>query len=79
MHFGKGDRCDRTYATIDHLKTKSQGRKGYMEGGHVLACRSCNVERNRQEMFEMRNGRQCVLKQYHADRIWAKAIASKRS
>jgi hypothetical protein len=37
-------------ATVDHLKTKRQGRKHYMEGGHVLSCYRCNHKRNNVEM-----------------------------
>lgn len=37
-------------ATVDHLKTKRQGRKDYWEGGHVLSCYRCNHKRNNVEM-----------------------------
>ena len=36
-------------ATVDHLKTRRQGRKDYMDGGHVLACHKCNHERGAEE------------------------------
>ena len=32
-------------ATIDHLKTKRDGRMDYMDGGHVLACSECNHDK----------------------------------
>jgi 5-methylcytosine-specific restriction endonuclease McrA len=35
--------------TIDHLKTIRMGRKNYYDGGHVLACRKCNGDRNTRE------------------------------
>ena len=36
-------------ATVDHLMTKRMGRKLYLEGGHVLACRRCNNLRELEE------------------------------
>lgn len=36
----------RNRGTIDHLKTMRMGRKNYYDGGHVLACRGCNGDRN---------------------------------
>src|SRR5271166_1872268 len=79
LHFGKIDKNDRTFATIDHLKTKNQGRETYMEGGHVLACRSCNAERNRQELYEMGRITGRKVRQLEVDRIWNAAVSSKKS
>ena len=40
-------------ATIDHLMTRRMGRKEYMEGGHVLACRKCNNVREIEESRQL--------------------------
>lgn len=40
--------------TIDHLKTKNMGRRNYYDGGHVLACRKCNEDRNVKERTELK-------------------------
>jgi hypothetical protein len=36
-------------ATVDHLKTLRDGRENYFDGGHVLACYTCNTNRGREE------------------------------
>lgn len=62
-HGGKCHWCDidvrldktrtKTQGTIDHLKTMRMGRKNYYDGGHVLACRKCNGDRNSIECKEL--------------------------
>ena len=50
---GKQYHAMHNQATIDHLMTKRMGRKMYMEGGHVLACRKCNHRREIEETKEL--------------------------
>ena len=50
--FLKGGTPGRTLentATIDHLKTKLQGRSNFTDGGHVLACQPCNNRRGAED------------------------------
>ena len=42
-------------ATIDHLKTKLEGRENYFDGGHVLACAKCNSQRENNPSINDRN------------------------
>jgi len=73
LHFQKMSKSDRGYATIDHLKTKNQGREDYFQGGHVLAYRACNVERNRQELLEIGKPTKKKPIQIMVDSIWQSA------
>jgi hypothetical protein len=41
-------------SSIDHLKTKFQGRKTFSDGGYVMACYSCNQKRGREEYKEFK-------------------------
>jgi len=39
------------YPSIDHLKTLRDGRKNYMDGGHVISCDFCNKNRDAIKYF----------------------------
>jgi hypothetical protein len=41
-------------ATVDHIFTRNDPRRGKIKGRTVLACNQCNNERNRREERQLR-------------------------